>query len=62
MGRGEGRGGTYITIPKARVHKNGGLEKEHVTPIEARSLVKIILKTEHPATCLCAAVYTCYYF
>ena len=27
---------------QARVHKNGQLEKEHVTPIEAHSPVKII--------------------
>ena len=36
---------------KPRVHKNGRLEEECVTPIEARSPVKIIellLKIEHP--------------
>ena len=31
-----------LSIICARAHKNGRLEEEHVTPIEARSLVKII--------------------
>ena len=39
-----------------RAHKNGRLEEEHVTPIEARSPGKIIepyiLKIEHPVTCV----------
>ena len=44
----------------ARVHKNGRLEQERVTPIEAHSPVKIIeLKIEHPFTCLATMPYVC---
>ena len=38
-------------------YKNGWLEKECVTPIEAHSLVNIIPKIEHPVTCLATMAY-----
>ena len=53
------------------MHKNGRLEEERVTPIEAHSLVKIIellLKIEHRymlsnnGLCPCAAAHMCTIF
>ena len=55
-------------IGPARVHKNGRLEEERVTPIEVHSPVKMIEPYQNRtpgtclATCLRTAAHTCYYF
>ena len=52
-------GSLYLDV---KAHKNGRLEEEGVAPIKAHRPVKIMLKIEHPVTCLAtiAHVYAAY--